>query len=86
MTGIETLPNVASQVRSLGLNVGDTIEGTESGSDWFNTTRLTLLWVGNQEAAWLHTHKSNKSEMWSRPVEVANWILSHRDWRKVENE
>lgn len=37
--------SVADQYRTLGLQVGDTIEGTEGGHGWWNTTRLTLLWL-----------------------------------------
>lgn len=77
---------VAEQCRALGLQVGDTIEGTEGGKDWFSTTRLTLLWLGEEEAAWRMTSRSSSRPEWSEPREATNWTLSCRDWRKVPNE
>ncbi len=75
--------SVADQCRALGLKVGDTIEGTEGGHGWWNTTRLTLLWLGETEAAWRVTDRSSSRPEWSEPREAANWTLSCRDWRKV---
>jgi hypothetical protein len=74
---------VAEQCRRLGLQVGDTIEGTESGPGWWNTTRLTLLWLGETEAAWRMTDKSVNRPEWSEPEEAVNWTLDCREWRKV---
>ncbi len=76
--------SVADQCRALGLKVGDTIEGTEGGEGCWNTTRLTLLWLGETEAAWSVTSRSSSSPLWSKPHESADWSLSCRDWRKVE--
>ena len=78
------MDTVADECRALGLKVGDTIEGTESGGKWWNTTRLTLLWLGKKEAVWMKTSKSSERPDWSEPEESGNWTLSHRDWRKVE--
>lgn len=75
--------SVADQCRALELKVGDTIEGTEGGHGWWNTTRLTLLWLGETEAAWRVTDRSSTRAEWSAPREAANWTLSCRDWRKV---
>lgn len=75
--------SVADQCRALGLKVGDTIEGTEGGYGWWNTTRLTLLWLGATEAAWSVTDRHSRRPEWSEPREAANWTLSCRDWRKV---
>jgi len=75
--------SVADQCRCLGLTVGDTVEGTEGGDGWWNTTRLTLLWLGTTEAAWSVTYRSSTEPVWSEPKEAANWTLSCRDWRKV---
>ncbi|MBP8789609.1 MAG: hypothetical protein KBH41_19520 [Azonexus sp.] len=75
--------SVADQCRALGLKVGDTIEGTEGGNGWWNTTRLTLLYLGETEAAWRVTDLSSSRAEWSKPREAANWTLSCRDWRKV---
>ena len=75
---------VADQCRELGLQVGDTIEGHEGGNGWWNTTRLTLLWLGETEAAWRVTDRSSSRAEWSEPREATNWTLSCRDWRKVD--
>ena len=76
--------SVADQCRSLGLKVGDTIEGTEGGQGWWSTARLTLLWLGTTEAAWSVTERSSRRPLWSEPHEAANWTLSCRNWRKVD--
>ena len=73
----------ADQCRKLGLRVGDTIEGTERGDGWWSTTRLTLLWLGESEAAWRETSISHLSAEWSPPRESCAWTLSYRDWRIV---
>ncbi|WP_027390516.1 hypothetical protein [Chrysiogenes arsenatis] len=70
--------NVADQCRALGIQVGDTIEGIS-----WHTTRLTLLWLGNEEAVWSMTHRGSESTTWSEPREVVNWYLTCRDWKKV---
>lgn len=75
--------SVADQCRALGLEVGDTIEGTESISGWWNTTRLTLLWLGKTDAVWSVTDRSSSRPEWSKPREAANWTLACRDWYKV---
>ena len=78
--------SVADQCRALGLNVGDTIEGTESGNGWWSTTRLKLLWLGDTYAAWLVTDRSSSRPQWSEPSEAVHWDLGCRDWRKVNSE
>lgn len=88
-TGIKLAPekgSVASECRKLGLKVGDTIEGTEGAKEpgsWWNTTRLTLLWLGVNEAVFIETHKSSEQSAWSEPEESSNWTLSARQWQKV---
>ena len=80
------MTNSAVQCRAMGLNVGDTIEGTESGPGWWSTTRLTLLWVGDEIAVWRETSRCSLRPYWpewSEPREVSNWTLRWRDWRKV---
>ena len=74
---------VADECRAMGLEVGDTIEGTESGEGWWNTTRLTLLWLGETHAAWRVTDRSSNRPHWSEPCEATNWTLSYREWRKI---
>ena len=76
--------SVADQCRALGLSIGDTIEGTEGGKEWWNTTRLTLLWLGETEAVWRVTSRTSNRPQWSVPREAANWTLSCRDWRRVD--
>jgi hypothetical protein len=67
----------------MGLKVGDTIEGTERAGNWWNTTRLTLLLVGETWAVWKMTDRSSVRPQWSVPREATNWTLSFRDWRKI---
>lgn len=76
--------NVAEQCRAMGLRVGDTIEGTERYGNWWSTARLTLLWLGDTNAAWSVTEISAKSQKWSTPRESANWTLDARKWRKIK--
>ena len=76
--------STADQCRALGLNVGDTIEGTEGDDSGWSTARLTLLWVGTTEAVWRVTSRSSSRSAWSKPREEVNWTLSCRDWRKVD--
>lgn len=80
---IKLFRNVADQCRALGLKVGDTIEGTEGGENWWYTTRLTLLWLGVENAAWMETHITHDKPEWSKPRQASNWSLSYRDWRKI---
>jgi len=75
--------SVAEQCRKMGLKVGDTIEGTERGQDWFVTTRLTLLWLGKTSAVFRVTSRGTGHPYWSDPVEETVWDLRYRDWRKV---
>ena len=74
---------VADQCRALGLAVGDTIESTKKYADWWYTTRLTLLWLGETHAAWRVTERNSYVLHWSDPHEAANWTLSCREWRKI---
>lgn len=77
-------PNTASECRARGLEVGDTIEGTEYWRDGQNCrTRLTLLWLGKEVAVWRVVSKASYETRWSVPREAANWTLSCRDWRIV---
>lgn len=76
----------AKLVRGMGIKVGDTIFGRESGNGYdgyWHEARLTLLWVGQSEAVWLESGRSNKNPEWSEPVETADWTLDAREWSKV---
>ena len=78
------IPNcMVDQCRALGVTVGDTIEGTEGGPGWWDTTRLMLLWLGEEEAAWRVTSRSSSRPEWPEPQEATGWTLTCRDWRKV---
>lgn len=75
------MPNAADQCRARGLKVNDTIEGTESGPGWWSTTRLTLLWVGEDIAVWRETSRCSLRPYWpewSEPREVSNWTLRNK--------
>ena len=74
---------VAEQCKALGLKVGDTTEGTEGDRDWWNTTRLTLLWIGEKEAVWRKTCRTKSEPDWSEPCESVNWTLACREWKKL---
>lgn len=80
---IEEYPNTAAECRALGLVVGDTIEGTEGDTTWWNKARLTLLWLGEEVAVFRVTTKTQRSTTWSSPRESANWSLRHRYWNKI---
>lgn len=77
--------STAAQCREMGLKVGDTIEGMEAGAGWWEIARLTLLWIGETEAVFSETTRTDKDPLWSPPRESANWTLDCRDWRKVES-
>lgn len=70
----------ADQCRSIGLQVGETIEGTEEGE----TARLTLQWIGEEVAVFRVTELHFGESAWTRPKQSADWDLSCRDWVKVE--
>lgn len=77
---------VAKQVRDMGLKVGDTIFGRESGNGYngyWHEARLTLLWVGQSQVVWLERERSDNNPEWSEPVETADWTLDVREWSRV---
>ena len=74
---------IVEQCRRLNVEVGDTIEGTEKYGARWNTTRLTLLWLGEETAVWRETWRSNKNPEWSEPEESTSWTLDCREWRHV---
>lgn len=78
--------DVITQIKNLGIKVGDTISGMESEIGWWQVSRLTLLWVGESIAVWRVTECNIINPEWTQPREVANWVLDHREWRKVDNE
>ena len=81
--------DAADQCRQFGLVVGDTIvgrEGSGSGSEWWQESRLTLLWLGDSEVVWRVVERTNDSPEWSTPRESVNWTLECRKWRKLPND
>jgi hypothetical protein len=76
--------SVADECRALGLRIGDTIFGREEGGrGYWHEARLTLLWLGKQEAMWSVQTRSSERREWSEPEEAGDWMLGCRDWRKV---
>ena len=76
----------ADQCREMGLKVGDTIIGREGRGDWFNETKLTLLFMGQQTAAWKVARRSDSLPKWRDDGESANFTLSCRKWYLVKPE
>lgn len=78
------MSRIIDQCSRLNVQVGDTIEGTEtwSGGGW-NKTRLTLLWLGQEMAVWRETSCNHVYGDWTEPEESASWTLEFRDWRHV---
>ena len=75
----------ADQCREIGVVVGDTITGRESGCTYWHEARLTLLWLGETEAVWREQSRTNAHPDWSEPHEAVNWTLACRRWRKTPN-
>lgn len=75
--------DVADQCREMGIAVGDTIEGREYNGRHWHDARLTLLWLGESEAAWLVSERDDLAPEWDEPGESVDWELSGRPWRKV---
>ncbi len=73
--------SAADQAREMGIEVGETIEGTEGEGDW--AARLKLLWIGKRICVWECTRKTESSE-WCAPDEQSNWTLGSRRWFKVK--
>lgn len=74
----------AEQARAMGLKVGDTIEGTDVCMDgWWITSRLTLLWLGEELAVWRETYRSADNPEWSDPEESASCDLDYKEWKKI---
>ena len=57
------------------------------GKKCWNEVRLTLIWIGQIEAAWMHSERNNHTRVnWSEPTETVAWYLGDRTWRKLEKE
>lgn len=77
--------NTANQCQKLGLAVGETIFGREEGpGGCWHEARLTLLWLGQQEAMWSVQERSDRRPDWSEPRESGDWTLECRNWQKVD--
>ena len=78
---------VADQCKRLGLSIGDTIFGREEGPrGYWHEARLTLLWLGQEEAMWSVQERADNRPEWSEAHEAGDWTLDCRDWRKVAND
>lgn len=78
--------STADECRALGLRIGDTIFGREEGGrGYWHEARLTLLWLGEEEAMWRVQTRSSQRAEWSEPEEAGDWMLGCRDWRKVDS-
>ena len=71
----------ADQCRDLGIAVGDTLEGVSPSAWPGETTRITLLWLGQEMAVWQETRLIGGE--WTPPRESAAWDLSWREWERV---
>ena len=76
--------SAADQCRSVGLKVGDTIIGRESGFDWWQESKLTLLWIGKTKCVFAVKARSKELPNWRNNGEFSNWTLGCRDWYKVK--
>lgn len=77
----------AEQARELGLTVGDTIQGREEVGEGWHEARITLLWIGTTNTAWIVSGRSSRSregDAWSAPHEATNWDLACREWERIE--
>lgn len=75
--------NVIQQCKTMGLAVGDAIQGREEYGDGWSETRLTLVWMGDEIAVWSVDTRSNRHPKWQHQGESASWTLECREWRKV---
>ena len=86
LRSVKDFGDAADQCRELGIAVGDTITGRESGGGaYWHEARLTLLWLGETEAVWREQSRTNERQEWSSPREAVNWTLECRRWRKTPN-
>ena len=71
----------AGQCRQMGLKVGDTIIGREdyNNGNW-SEAKLTLLFVGKEEAVWKVMRRSNTAPRWRTSGEDSCWTLDCRQW------
>jgi hypothetical protein len=75
----------AEEIKSLGLKVGDTIRGKESGDipgrSWWHEVRLTVLWVGEKQVIYRKQWRANHHpDGWHDDGEVANFTLTCREY------
>ena len=73
---------LASQIREMGINLGDTIVGREGDKEgtWWSETRLTLLWAGQTAAAFRIARRNKGVPTWHEEGEATNWTLDARKW------
>lgn len=78
--------STADHCKQLGLSVGDTIFGREEGGvGYWHEAKLTLLWVGCEEAVWRVEERSESWPEWRvTDRESGDWCLTAREWKKVD--
>jgi hypothetical protein len=80
----------AEEIKSLGLKVGDTIRGKESGDipgrSWWHEVRLPVLLVGEEEVIYRKQWRANHHpDGWHDDGEVANFTLTCREYYLESN-
>jgi len=70
----------------MGLKVGDTIIGREEWPGGWEEAKLTLCFLGKQEAVFEEKDRNFMSPRWTSKGESANWTLSCRVWYLVANK
>lgn len=75
--------NTATQVRQLGLAVGDFIQGKTIYLAGWEESCLQILWIGHKAVVFHEWRRTSNVPDWTDCGEVASWDLSWRDWQKV---
>jgi hypothetical protein len=70
----------ADTARAMGLNLGDTIRGTQVWDGGWHEAELTLIWIGEHVCVWLERCRSYKRPDWSAARETATWNVRQRQW------
>ncbi len=80
--------NTADECRKRGIQVGDTIFGREEyrGARAWNEAKLYLIWLGECVAVWDVWTRSDAFPEWRHVGEQAGWLLTEREWTKIEPE
>lgn len=74
----------ADQCRTLGLRVGDIIEGREESGDWWGVARLKIIFFGEKVGVVRHIQRVSGKPEWSMEEEKSNFTLNARDWKLLK--